>query len=788
MHQLMNKEKPLSNQPQRIRSTLWMTTMLVALALIPATALAEIDVTLDGRDRAIYDSLSKPQFDESQSFNALPGSRWVTPLGTYTFASGVLSFFQTVDGRSSGCYFKGKGTFRFSPPDRLERDQLERFCDDTILATEVSEFYARYFDAATARALTQCADTQSIQEPEGRHSRLRWFEKSARQHLTLDFAARGWEMATNSAPPTPWLYICPDLDDQGHLHFYYDATSREPVTLWRRPGGVVEPGLVDLVCSYRPLDTVLDMTLSEAWLNGGIDITKYETIVDLKSVGDMTLDVTVHCRSRRDGLAVLPFTCAPDLEIDSIRVNGLDAPYIYNDEGGWMLVRSARAFNHDEAFTVRMFYRGNRMLTKLPWGSFYIKHTTRWLPRTAVRWWAHYTTTFRYPEFYDIVSVGDRVSDTIVDDVRISTWQSIGKVAFISFNFGSFDVIHRQMADGTDLQIYRGKNHRDGLFSSDYMEIVASDIEGAMELFNHTFGPYPWTHLAATEIPASHGQGFPQMLHLSYGSFQLDRKGVTDIFRAHEVAHQWFGHIVGWDSYRDQWLSEGFAEYAGALYVQERNEGNDDFFTVVKRWRDQILERGGRDWWHDGPDVAPISLGFRCSSHRSPASYYHLVYGKGAYILHMLRNMMHDYRRGTDESFIRMMTDYVATFTFEDPSTADFQRIVEKHVHQPMDWFFDQWVHGTHIPRFEYSWDREELEDGRWVIHGRIDQFETDPPFRAYMPITIDFGDGLERTFVQLIDGGSTTFKTPPLDRQPRELKFNDFHTILCREKVVDKP
>ena len=32
---------------------------------------------------------------------------------------------------------------------------------------------------------------------------------------------------------------------------------------------------------------------------------------------------------------------------------------------------------------------------------------------------------------------------------------------------------------------------------------------------------------------------------------------------AHEVAHQWWGHVVGWKSYRDQWMSESFAELFG---------------------------------------------------------------------------------------------------------------------------------------------------------------------------------------------------------------------------------
>ena len=55
-------------------------------------------------------------------------------------------------------------------------------------------------------------------------------------------------------------------------------------------------------------------------------------------------------------------------------------------------------------------------------------------------------------------------------------------------------------------------------------------------------------------------------------------------FFAHETAHQWWGHIVLWRSYRDQWLSEGFAEYSGLLYAAKRTRrsGQDDDGTRAR--------------------------------------------------------------------------------------------------------------------------------------------------------------------------------------------------------------
>jgi len=59
------------------------------------------------------------------------------------------------------------------------------------------------------------------------------------------------------------------------------------------------------------------------------------------------------------------------------------------------------------------------------------------------------------------------------------------------------------------------------------------------------------------------------MIHLSFATFLgLADEGEDESFRAHEMAHQWWGIGVEPASYRDAWLSEGFAEFSGMWYMQ----------------------------------------------------------------------------------------------------------------------------------------------------------------------------------------------------------------------------
>ena len=83
------------------------------------------------------------------------------------------------------------------------------------------------------------------------------------------------------------------------------------------------------------------------------------------------------------------------------------------------------------------------------------------------------------------------------------------------------------------------------------------------------FGKYPYQTFGAAFHPYGFGQGFPSLLMIPPAD-QANK--YTHAFIAHETAHQWWGNIVAWRSYRDQWLSEGFAEYSGLLYAGKRDQ------------------------------------------------------------------------------------------------------------------------------------------------------------------------------------------------------------------------
>src|SRR5205814_10434265 len=106
-------------------------------------------------------------------------------------------------------------------------------------------------------------------------------------------------------------------------------------------------------------------------------------------------------------------------------------------------------------------------------------------------------------------------------------------------------------------------------------ENVLKRIRDTVSFFVDEFGPYPYSQLTVSQFPVNFSQGWPSLLYVSTLSFftkeQRQKLGLssesdfmfTELVRAHEIAHQWFGNKVGWNTYHDQWISEAFSNYAG---------------------------------------------------------------------------------------------------------------------------------------------------------------------------------------------------------------------------------
>ena len=215
------------------------------------------------------------------------------------------------------------------------------------------------------------------------------------------------------------------------------------------------------------------------------------------------------------------------------------------------------------------------------------------------------------------------------------------------------------------------------------------------------------------------------------------------IGQAHEVAHAWWGHSVGWQSYHDVWLCEGFANYSALLYAAYVLKDDEKFLGKLKEWKENI----------SGHQPYPLStqrvkttgaiwLGYRASSLQTPYDYSLSIYNKGAWVLHMLRMMMINLVDLNEDAFKSMMQDYYQTYRGTMASTDDFRKIAEKHTHTDLHWFFDQWVYGAEIPTLKCSQQIGKTPTGKYAVTLTIEQHDVTKPFIILLPIEITYRNG----------------------------------------------
>ena len=180
-------------------------------------------------------------------------------------------------------------------------------------------------------------------------------------------------------------------------------------------------------------------------------------------------------------------------------------------------------------------------------------------------------------------------------------------------------------------------------------QAVANSSARAVEFFAHRFGPYPYTSLALTQMPGEVSQGWPSLIFLSSFSFltpteksQLHMSAVATILSeniiAHETAHQWWGDLLSWKSYRDQWLFEALANYSALLLLE--TETPSQFRVVMEKYRQDLLAKNKEG--SPLADAGPVTFGTRLNCSHFPDGYDAISYGRGTWLFHMLRTMLRD--------------------------------------------------------------------------------------------------------------------------------------------------
>ena len=405
-----------------------------------------------------------------------------------------------------------------------------------------------------------------------------------------------------------------------------------------------------------------------------------------------------------------------------------------------------------------------------------------------------HTGTFEItvPEKIEIRAMGRREGEPEISGrTRTERWVVDEPTFMLSFTFAERPYEYEIEREGHPTVEVFGP----GLGMEAKFHNVAADVSNATAFFETLFDmPLGVDRLRVSSIVAGHGQAFHGFLHMGEGSFHLERPGASEMFRAHETAHEWWGHRVVWATYRDQWLSEAFAEYRAMMFVQAAAENGEKHFDEALFAYGEALQgsiaagfsafqRAGVVPLNDKlrEEIGPIAVGQRAATADAPGAYVAQAYLRGPWVLHMLRVMLRNLTK-SDDLFVKVLTDFLHRYDGKAATTRDFIDSLTATAPGEWDWFFDQWVYGTAIPTYAWDWKAEKGEGGRHVLALTVRQENVPDGFRMPVPVKIDFGGGQEGQAVVLVDEREETFRLP-LPARPRDVELNPDRAVLANVK-----
>ena len=593
----------------------WLTRCRAGLcvALVSATfAAAADDATEQTSSPALeeYDRMSRHLYSAPV---VLPEGGVVLELAGVRFhLDGEVRLAQPLrSGAVTGLAFEGAGRFEADVPDATELHQLQRFAEDEELVGFDHPFDRLVLRSAAPEivgVLTELAEGSS-DRTSGQAERFSPHSLANKRHrLWLIDEEHDADMRVLAALSTlDDRYLRADMrfEDLGWLSFVYDEREREEIELRRR---ALEP-TVTVVESWLSLDRPEDRRENGAHgeqLGGFSALEHIHAEIDLRKLGrgpstgfgdvnPIAAEVTLQAnyRSLHDGLGALVLQVHPMAELSEVREadSGRELTFLRHQTGKL----SSRRYNRRGNLTFAVLLdeplrRGEtvelRFVYELELTNF--APGLIWYPRPVAADWERHTAHLRivHRDYYDVLASGRRVEEFEQEDGGAgSVWKVERPTKMIGFTFGRYPHQRRYTWEGLPPTTIFGTTG--GYLSAERIEELEPRVESSLRCLSELLDqPLETEELLIGLIAARHGQALEGFLQiddyiLAKGDFGRAIHGTKDLFIGHEIAHQWWGHLIAWDSYRDQWLSEAMAEYSAALCVGETIDDGPKVFENI---------------------------------------------------------------------------------------------------------------------------------------------------------------------------------------------------------------
>jgi hypothetical protein len=781
----------------------------------------------------LYDAINALTLDSSQIYHLAPQNRIELRRGDAVLSldEGTLALLSPFDGRVTGAVFSGRGHVLAVPRDPVEKQQMGRFLGAPVLDESFASAYFRFTDATADELLSQFrkanlspqADASLTSQWESTLARI---NRLYTLRILIDFL---------SPDPRPAFYANLDGVSTGPFDIVVDGRRDEQFSLGQTAKNAAGT-FYDIWTSHR-----LSNLPAPAVGFGALHYSLEPSIFPNNSL-DAT--ATIQIRAETGKARTLVFELSRALTVDRVTGEHGEPLEFFQNEGMTLRERSTRGNDYlyvvlstvpsqNQEFKLQFHYHGN-VIEDAGNGVLFVGARESWYPHLGdPAEFAPYDLTIRWPRKLHLVATGSKLDEREEGEFRIGHWKTEKPTAVAGFNLGEY-ATSSVSSGGHSVDVYANRELEENLRSrlqaslaegiaiasqtpgspssrlaltlprptpspADALKQLGKEIDSSVHFYESFSGPFPFHNLSVSQIPGTFGQGWPGLLYVSTFSFlspeAQQRAGLspsgqehfTELVPYHEVAHQWWGNVVGWSSYRDQWIDEAISNYLALLFADSRGNPEHALRVWLSRYRHQLTEKAP-DADEPVADIGALTMGLRLNSSKSPSAYERVVYSKGSWIIHMLREMLR--QPGTkqpDARFVSLLQKLVAKYAYRALSTENLQHEVEAVMtpsmdlenSRSMDWFFDEWVRGTGIPHYRVEFTVHHDESG-YSVRGKLFQTNVPRSFLASVPL---YATGINsgRLFLgNVIAGGPETSFRFHVSAPPHKILIDPQMTLLC--------
>lgn len=463
--------------------------------------------------------------------------------------------------------------------------------------------------------------------------------------------------------------------------------------------------------------------------------------------------------------------------IDAITVGDQPITYTHQNDEIILDLPSPSTKNQTMIFTIK--YHGVPLdglrigKTKLGDRSFFNEN---W-PNRARHWLPTFdhpsdkaTSEFKVkaPSHYKVISNGLLLEESeIGNNLKLTHWkQSVPSSCWLFvIGVAEFAVQYLEPFKGKSIESWVYAKNREAGFT-DFQE----PTKKVLEFYSQYVGPFAYEKLANVQTPSVSG-GMESSSAIFYGEDLVTgkRSERTRNVIIHEIAHQWFGNSVTETTWDDAWLSEGFATFFTLLFI-ENEYGKEEYNKGIAKAKKTIF-----DLLIKMPDFSIVSP----RTAEKELVITGITYQKGAWVLHMLRNLM------GETNFKKGIQSYYSKFYTSSATTDDFRIAMEKASGMDFKIFFQQWLFQPIIPKINAKWT---FDPKHKKLKINIEQIQKgDIIFNIPVEIAYYKKGSNAPTLLKMRLDKKQNSQTFVLKEAPEKVEVDPRNVLLCEPTMVQK-